>query len=264
VKLSQRPSTTELSEYHQPRLEQMLLVLSSISSHTNALSLTSSASPHQSPGERAVANLLRLVLYPQGHHAGVGPGGLGLVGGVPGGRGDHTIAHLPSFLSGGAPRDRRGRVARKSLHLKVQQLLEGGKGGGGAMDDAERERDRELLEQLKSPDVPETPNIPGIIVDNATGWGSNVPKENRPLAGYAVDDQEEEEDRDGADGGLGSLRAAMAIGGGGEGTPTPNWQQSDERMDNWDEAQDVVERMVGMKGDNTPATPTGATIRQGR
>jgi len=236
----------------------MLLVLSSISNHTNGLSLTSSASPHQSPSERAVANLLRLVLYPQGHHAGAGPAGLGLVGGVPGGRVDHTIAHLPSFLSGGAPRDRRGRVARKSLHLKVQQLLEGGK--GGVMQDAERERDRELLEQLKSPDVPETPNIPGIIVDNASGWGNNVPKENRPIPGYVVDDQEEDH---GADDGLGSLRAAMAIGGG-EGTPAPNWQSSEDRMDNWDEAQEVVERMIGMKGDNTPATPTGATIRQGR
>ncbi len=237
----------------------MLLVLSSISSHTSALSLTSSASPLQSPGERAVANLLRLVLYPQGHHAGAGPAGLGLVGGVPGGRGvDHTIARLPSFLSGGGPRDRRGRVARKSLHLKVQQLLEGGK--GGAMEDAERERDRELLEQLKSPDVPETPNIPGIIVDNASGWGTNAPRENRPITGYVVDDHEEDH---GVDDGLGSLRAAMAIGGG-EGTPAPNWQPSEERMDNWDEAQEVVERMVGIKGDNPPATPTGATVRQGR
>lgn len=236
----------------------MLLVLSSISSHTSALSLTSSASPLQSPGERAVANLLRIVLYPQGHHAGVGPAGLCLVGGVPGGKVEHTIARLPSFLSGGAPRDRRGRVARKSLHLKVQQLLEGGK--GGAMEDAERERDRELLEQLKSPDVPETPNIPGIIVDNASGWGTNAPRDNRPITGYAVDDHEEDH---GVDDGLGSLRAAMAIGGG-EGTPAQNWQTSEERMDNWDEAQEVVERMVGMKGENPPATPTGATVRQGR
>ena len=238
----------------------MFLVLSSISSHTNTLSLTSSASPLQSPGERAVTNLLRLVLYPQGHHVGIGPGGLGLAGGVPGGKGDHTIACLPSFLSGGAPRDRRGRVARKSLHLKVQQLLEGGR--GGAMEDAERERDRELLEQLKSPDVPEAPNIPGIIVDNASGWGTNAPSENQPIMGYVVDDQDEDH---AADGGLGSLRAAMAIGGG-EGMSAPNWQPPEERMDNWDEAQEVVERMVGMKGDNPPATPAtpATTGRQGR
>jgi hypothetical protein len=236
----------------------MFLVLSSISSHTNTLSLTSSASPLQSPSERAVANLLRLVLYPQGHHAGVVPCGLGLVGGVPGGKSDHTIACLPSFLSGGAPRDRRGRVARKSLHLKVQQLLEGGK--GGVVEDAERERDRELLEQLKSPDVPDTPNIPGIIVDNASGWGASAPTENRPVAGYAVDDQDEDHT---ADDSLGSLRAAMAMGGG-EGAGTLNWLPAEERMDNWDEAQGVVERMVGLTSDDPPATPTGSTIRQGR
>lgn len=248
----------------------MLLVLSSISSHTNTLSLTSRAAPHESPGERAVANLLRLVLYPQGQHAGTGPGGLGLgglglglAGGVPGGKGDHTITHLPSFLSGGAPRDRRGRVARKSLHVKVQQLLEGGSGRGGAMaEDAKWERDRELLEQLKSPDVPETPaNIPGIIVNNASGWGAHAPGESRPIVGFVVDDHEDE--LHGADGGLGSLRAAMALGGG-EATSAPNWQPSEERMDNWDEAQEVVERMVGMKGENLPATPSEATVRQGR
>ena len=38
------------------------------------------------------------------------------------------------------------------------------------MEDAEREKDRELLEQLKSLDVPEIPTIPGIIFDVASGW----------------------------------------------------------------------------------------------
>jgi len=128
------------------------------------------------------------------------------------------------------------------------------------MEDAERERDRELLQQPKRPDLPEIPDIPGIIVDNATGWDTNTPRENQPITGYVVDDHEEDH---GVDDGLGSLRAAMAIGDG-EGTPTPNWQQSEERMDNWDEAQEVVERMVGMKGENPPATPAGATVRQGR
>ena len=75
---------------------------------------------------------------------------LGLVGGA---QVDHTIARLPSLLSGG-PRDRRGCVARKILHLRIPQLLEGGK--GGAMEDAKRKRDRELLEQLKSSDIRDT------------------------------------------------------------------------------------------------------------
>jgi len=106
----------------------------------------------------------------------------------------------------------------------------------------------------------EPPNIPGIIVDNASGWGASAPRESRPIASYVVDDHEEEH---GTDDGLGSLRAAMSIGGG-EGTPAPSWQPPEERMENWDDAQDVLERTVGMKGDNPPATPTGATVRQGR
>src|SRR5258706_3282396 len=106
----------------------MLLDLSSISSHTSALGLTSGVSPLHSPSKRAVSSLLRLVLYPRGHRAGPGPAGLGLVDGVPGGRGaDHIIARLPSFLGGGGPCDLRGRVACKTLHFRVQQLFENGK-----------------------------------------------------------------------------------------------------------------------------------------
>ena len=108
---------------------------------------------------------------------------------MPGGRGvDHTAACSPSFLSGG-PRDRRGSVACKSLRLKVQQLFEGGK--GGAMEDAERKRDRELLEQLRGPAVHEAPKIPGIIVNNASPRGTNAPRENRPITVYVFDDHEE-------------------------------------------------------------------------
>ncbi len=66
-------------------------------------------------------------------------------------------------------------------------------------------------EQLKSPDVPETPNIPGIIVDNTSGWGPNAPREDRPITGYVVDDHEKGY---GVDDGLGSLGAEMGIGGG--------------------------------------------------
>ena len=93
-----------------------------------------------------------------------------------GGKGaDHTVARLPSLLSGG-PRDQRGCVACKIPHLRVQQLLEGET--GGAMEAVERERGRDVLEQMKSPDVPETPNIPGIIVDNASGWGTKAPRDH--------------------------------------------------------------------------------------
>ena len=61
--------------------------------------------------------------------------------------------------------------------------------------------DRKLLEELKRPDVPEIPNIPGIIVDNASGWGNGGPRENRTTTGYVVDDHEEDR---GVHDGLGS------------------------------------------------------------
>ena len=46
------------------------------------------------------------------------------------------------------------------------------------MEDAERERDRDVLEQMKRQDVPETPDIPGIIVDNASGWCTKAPRDH--------------------------------------------------------------------------------------
>ena len=46
------------------------------------------------------------------------------------------------------------------------------------MGDVQRERDHELLEQLKGPVVHETPTNPGIVVNNTSAWGANVPREN--------------------------------------------------------------------------------------
>ncbi len=66
-------------------------------------------------------------------------------------------------------------------------------------ENAERERDREHLEQLKSPDV----------VANASRLGTNAPRENRPITGHVVDDHEDH----GAGDGLGTV---MVIIGGGE------------------------------------------------
>ena len=77
------------------------------------------------------------------------------------------------------------------------------------MRDAERERDRKFLEQLKSPDIPGIPIIPCVIVDNASGWGNGAPRENRLITGYDVDDHEDDH---GVGNGVGSLGAAMAIG----------------------------------------------------
>ena len=63
--------------------------------------------------------------------------------------------------------------------------------------------------------------------------GNGAPRENRPITGYVVDDHKVD---NGIDDGLGSLRAAMAIGYG-EGMPGPHSQPSEERMENWDERQ---------------------------
>ena len=53
---------------------------------TSALSLTSSTSPIQSPGDRAAANILMLALYSRVYYTDTGPGGLGLGAGVLGDR----------------------------------------------------------------------------------------------------------------------------------------------------------------------------------
>ncbi|KIM27657.1 hypothetical protein M408DRAFT_24317 [Serendipita vermifera MAFF 305830] len=153
---------SELADHHRPRLEQMLLVLSSIATYTVSLASTTENTQPTTPGERAITTLLRLVLYPPGTHP--------TVVGAPGPR-------LPSFLSGGAPRDRRGRLARKSLQiqskglsgdlddrlatgglLSAETLGTGGGTGGSELglrdDNTDRERERrELIESLRSPNL---------------------------------------------------------------------------------------------------------------
>jgi hypothetical protein len=110
-------------------------------------------------------------------------------------------------LSGGLPRDRRGRVAQKSLDrvgIKVTEEGEddifGDETPRVAQGLTDREREREFLEALRSPDI----DSHSLAVKG--GWGLGP--------GGVLDKPEEEEDE--------SL--------------------------NWDEAQAVVERMVGMNG----------------
>ncbi|OCH90237.1 HbrB-domain-containing protein [Obba rivulosa] len=139
-----------------PRLQQMLLVL--VSQHPSrpiSFSLTSST-PQLTPGENAVQHLLRAVRAPLIDHT-------------------HHTRHstrtgTPSFLSAGLPRDRRGRIAQKhDRHGSAGQLRiipgapsEADRGvfdedGGetprmaAGMPDP-REREKEFLESLRSPD----------------------------------------------------------------------------------------------------------------
>ncbi|KAG8823660.1 hypothetical protein FRC19_003370 [Serendipita sp. 401] len=165
---------SDLSEHHKPRLEQMLLVLSSIATHNISLTSTTPTVTSQlaTPGELAVTTLLRLVLYPPG--TGQQPHQLGS---------SAFGQRLPSFLSSGAPRDRRGRLARRSIQVAQREVTNeelGGEGsmttigGGGGRTHVEgllsigmsqREREgRELLESLRSPnlDVDERPEEIGM------------------------------------------------------------------------------------------------------
>ncbi|KAJ7755696.1 HbrB-like-domain-containing protein [Mycena maculata] len=180
----------------QPRLQQMLLVLTSQSrQRPPPISLTS-APPQPSPSEAAVADLLRAVRSPRPQFdakANTTP---------------ISPARAPSFLSGGLPRDRRGRIAQKSLNLVGIKVTEDG--DEDVLGDetprvahglAEREREREFLEALRSPDL----ESQQVAVKG--GWG-------------------------------------LGPGGGTLDSAKPD-EEEDEPL-NWDEAQAVVERMVGM------------------
>jgi len=185
---------------HQPRLQQMLLVLVSQRSYRPISFSLTSPPPQPTPGEAAVQHLLQVVREPRASSAAhpQRPNG------------------APSFLSAGLPRDRRGRIAQK---LKSDESggrrNSMGEEDGVRWDDDDggetprtgvrfmnlqqsREKDKEFLDSLRSPD-PE--RVGG-------GWGLGIGNEEKKA------DEEEE----------------------------------DEPMD-WDQAQAVVERMVGM---NTP------------
>ncbi|KAH6914101.1 HbrB-like-domain-containing protein [Coprinopsis sp. MPI-PUGE-AT-0042] len=140
--------------YQQPRLQQMLLVLSAQSRRRPVtLSLTAPA-PQPTPGEAAITDLLLLVRSP--HPLSINrtqaftlkPSG--------------THSRTPSFLSGGKPRDRRGRIGKRhgalspgQLHFSEEDLGDdtprvGMSVAASYMQESDREKDRELLESLRS------------------------------------------------------------------------------------------------------------------
>ncbi|KAJ7124907.1 HbrB-like-domain-containing protein [Mycena epipterygia] len=132
----------------QPRLQQMLLVLTSQSrQRPPPISLTS-APPQPSASEAAIADLLRAVRSPR-------PQFDAKATATP-----ISPARAPSFLSGGLPRDRRGRIAQKSMNLVGIKVTEDGdedifgdETPRVAQGLNEREREREFLEALRSPDI---------------------------------------------------------------------------------------------------------------
>ncbi|KAG6866606.1 hypothetical protein C0991_000716 [Blastosporella zonata] len=188
----------ETAAYQQPRLQQMLLVLTSQRRpRALAFSLTSPA-PTPTPGEQAITDLLRVVRAPSKPEPGPRTHSRG------------ARAPAPSFLSGALPRDRRGRIAHKQVgsistggsgrapRLPASLILNptGGEddvfGGGGEVTPRggsygygygmEREREIEVLEALRSPDVDAGTGA------GAGGWGLGEGGEDVPRS------MEEEED----------------------------------------------------------------------
>jgi hypothetical protein len=128
-----------------------------------------------------------------------------------------SVARQPTFFSGAAPRDRRGRIARKSGLYTSNSKASLAKWDGHCSDDnddetprnarfvVERDREKEFLESLRSPELDVEDE--GVVGGPAGGWGLGRGQKHQ---GGEDDDEEE----------------------------TLEWEQ----------AQDVVERMVGLRG----------------
>ncbi|KAG5650194.1 hypothetical protein H0H81_000353 [Sphagnurus paluster] len=173
----------ETSTYQQPRLQQMLLVLTSQRRpRPMTFSLTTPA-PTPTPGEQAITDLLHIVRGPRSDAR--TQGGLKKAGPM------RPLSRAPSFLSGGLPRDRRGRIEQKlPSHLGDEEKAVLGardvsRDGRGQAVTHEREREREFLEALKSPDLDATAAVAAGA--GAGGWGLGAGHEE-------VGKTEEEED----------------------------------------------------------------------
>ncbi|KAG8999976.1 hypothetical protein FRB94_008824 [Tulasnella sp. JGI-2019a] len=173
-------------DYNQPRFQQMLLVLTSIQPTSYALSM-SEVPP--SPGEHAIIHLLRAVRNP--HSSAFHPLQMGR-------QRPRTMG--PSSFSGGAPRDRRGRIARKddAATTYSSALMSDSERGGAdetptisgvgmnpeTYQQAQRLREeREFLDSLKSPDIERSMEAEalsgnayhnGLVGDNDPGRFANT------------------------------------------------------------------------------------------
>ncbi|KAF8515436.1 HbrB-like-domain-containing protein, partial [Gautieria morchelliformis] len=194
--LSSPPKEDDMERSYRPKLQQMLLVLVSCAKHCHTLA---APLPSPSQGESAATHLLRAIRSPDT-----------VVSTRP-----FSVARHPSFFSSAAPRDRRGRVSRKSGHYSTSNTktpIEKWDQGSDDNDDetprnagfrGERDREKEFLESLRSPELD--------------------PEEDRPVGGPA--------------GGWGLGRGQVHQGGEDDG---------EEEALEWDQAQDIVERMVGL------------------
>jgi len=107
-------------------------------------------------------------------------------------------AHAPrtlSFLSGNVPRDRRGRIAHRPGPLSLDEtssdleddVVTPRLGLGPDAEIGTRERERELLDSLRSPDQPEARESVG-------GWGLGTWDEGISTREKDEDDEDEQMD----------------------------------------------------------------------
>ncbi|KAG8973286.1 hypothetical protein FRB90_009973, partial [Tulasnella sp. 427] len=189
------------NEHNQPRFQQMLLVLTSI--QTPSVSLSMNEVP-LSPGEHAIAQLLQAVRnpsssvfplnqYPNGHPR------------------RRTMG--PSSFSGGAPRDRRGRIARKDDALYSESAARilgitpsgmdsdetptvGGFGATAGQEELQRIQrmrvEREFLDSLKSPDIDGDRGKHSVIGNGYPQANDNAEQEY--IEYDSADDRSEEDD----------------------------------------------------------------------
>ncbi|KAI0700903.1 HbrB-like-domain-containing protein [Cytidiella melzeri] len=197
--------------YQHPKLQQMLLVLLSQRCLPMAYSLTDPP-PQPPPGEEAISLLLRDIRMPLAS----------MNSKQEGGRKHHFGGTgAPSFLSAGLPRDRRGRIAQKpeqrlhDVYSAADEDYDGSRlgeetpriGSVYTVDRQVRDKEREFLESLRSPD-PDPENARASMGGWGLGDGSGGGETQK------TDLDEEYEDVEGLD---------------------------------WEKTQAVVERMVGMK-----------------
>lgn len=138
----------------------MVLASQGRSTRVSSFSLTSPPLQQASQGENAVADLLRAIRAPRSSDA----------------RNPQTTgprSRAPSFLSGGVPRDRRGRIAQRAGGLPSLVGIGGPdedfsddvlRNHTGAVAELERERERAVLESLRSPGPEPSSRVSG-------GWG---------------------------------------------------------------------------------------------
>ncbi|PPQ99733.1 hypothetical protein CVT24_009716 [Panaeolus cyanescens] len=196
---NRQDSFQETHSYQQPRLQQMQVFTQSRQLPLT-FSLTTPA-PQPTAEEAAIRDLLRLVRNPR-------PTADQRNTKFKGSPGFQT--RTPTFLSGGLPRDRRGRVAQKGKYPPELTNIRSFGDDDTVLDEASRkdgstilnmeQREREFLEALRSPDIESSASATRI---SSGGWGLG--------AGHEELTKEEE----------------------------------DEPLD-WDQAQAVVERMVGI------------------